>query len=273
MKNKGIALMQEGPQPNFWRAPTDNDFGNGMPERCKIWRTAGAERKLTGMDVQKVSDGQYRVVTRFSLAAPDAWQRVEYDVLASGDIIVNTAFDPGTAKLPELPRFGMKLHLPAGMKNVKWYGRGPHENYPDRKTSAFIGLYNSDAKDLFTPYVSLQESGYRCDVRWMTLTDEQENGLMVIGAPDFGFSALPYSVEDLTRAWRGSLHLNDLRERDFVELLLDYRQMGVGGDDSWGAQPHAQYMLPAQSYQFKFILHPVTKDSDLWGLAHRRITE
>lgn len=245
--------------PNFWRAPNDNDFGNGMPERCRIWKDDLEQRQLKEVRLKKVNDRQTDVGVKFFLPASKSQLAVTYSVFGSAEVEVSSHFRAGKNKLPELPRFGLRLQIPKKYEQVRWYGRGPHENYWDRKTSAFIGLYENTVSGLYFPYPSPQENGHRCDVRWLTLSSREGDGILISGQPDFGFSALHYSIEDLTQQKRGTRHMNDLVEGDFVELNLDYRQMGVGGDDSWWARPHAQYVLPATEYGFSVRIRPFEK--------------
>ncbi len=256
---KGCELIKHAPEPNFWRAPTDNDFGNGMEKRCDVWRKASLRRTLVNFSVGELGGSEVRVVSDFDLPDADSKHRISYLVLRDGDIKVENSIFIGQKKLPELPRFGMRLGVPDAFEQVEWYGRGPHENYCDRKTSAFVGHYKSTAREQFVPYVSPQENGYKTDVRWVVLSDAEGNGLAVMAGVGnlLGMSALRYTVEDLTQEKRGTRHPVDLVERDFVELNVDLKQMGVGGDDSWGARPHPQYTLPAQDYSFQFLLLPL----------------
>ena len=161
--------------------------------------------------------------------------------------------------MPELPRFGINMRLPKEFDSVTWFGRGPHENYCDRKTSAFVGLYRQSVDELFEPYISPQENGYRTDTRWVLLRDEECRGIMVGGKPLLGFSALWYTADDLTQPERGSRNIKDLKKRDFIDVNIDLKQMGVGGDNSWGALPHPQYQLPYKEYEFKFFIMPTDR--------------
>jgi beta-galactosidase len=176
--------------------------------------------------------------------------------LNTGDLIIKNHFIPGKMELPELLRFGMRMRVPKNLQQVQWYGRGPHENYWDRKTSAFIGLYGNTVQEQYVKYVSPQENGYKTDVRWVALSQKNGVGLLAVGQPILCFSALPYSIEDLTQESRGTKHPTDLVERDFVEFHIDYKQTGVGGDNSWGARPLEKYTLQAKEYSYSFRLRP-----------------
>jgi len=258
-------LIRRGPEPNFWRAPTDNDFGNGMPKRCAVWRTAWEERILQSFRVALVQPEGWGALVEadYFLQKVPARVHISYAIEPWGAILVNYEFKPESGiDLPEMPRVGMKLALPAEFSHFRWYGRGPQENYNDRKSSAFVGLYESDVKNMDIPYVSIQEYGTRTDVRWATFTSSEGCGLAACGLPLFEFSALPYTTEDLTQERRGDKHPADIVKRDFTAVTLDLGQMGIGGDDSWGARTHPQYLYPAKSYSFEFRLWPVGPGDD-----------
>jgi beta-galactosidase len=247
--------MLAGPLvPNFWRPPTDNDRGNRMPQRLRIWREAGPGRKLTEVSAEQISPQSVRVTALFALPAGSSRYRTVYTVHADGRVEVESALEPA-GELPVLPRFGMQLRIPGEFRMVKWYGRGPQENYWDRNTGAAIGLYSARAENLFTPYIEPQESGNRTDVRWVAFTDGKGAGLKATGSPLLYFSAWPFSMEELERR----KHPFEIVRAADITVNLDYRQMGVGGDDSWGAWPHAEYLLAAGPYQYRFVLEPFNK--------------
>jgi beta-galactosidase len=267
---KGTQLIEQGPAPNFWRPPTDNDFGNRMNEISAVWRKAGDDRVLRSFDVNQMSGGEIKVTALFDLPDVRSQFRAEYAVLGSGDVIVKNDFVTREASLPELPRFGVTMRLPKDFEAMAYLGRGPQENYCDRNTSALVGNYGSTVGDQYFPYVSPQENGNKTDVRWVAFTNERGVGLMAVGMPLLSTSALHYTVEDLTQESRGSLHTIDLKKRDFVALNIDYKQRGVGGDDSWGAKPHAQYCLYAKSYTYQFRLRPFGRGEDPVKLSRQQ---
>jgi beta-galactosidase len=260
---RGTELIKEGPSPNFWRAPTDNDFGNRMPNRCALWKEASASRQLDRFEIIKQDERQVQIEVEYLLQAVDAKHTVTYTILNTSDVIVENHFVPGKEELPELLRFGMRMRMPESFENVEWYGRGPHENYWDRKTSALIGRYANTVRDQYVKYASPQENGYKTDVRWVALTQKNGVGLLAVGLPTLCFSALPYSTEDLTQDSRGTKHPTDLKEGDFIEFQIDYRQTGVGGDNSWGARPMEHYTLVPKEYSYSFRFRPflVKKES------------
>jgi beta-galactosidase len=268
---KGRELVKGGLEPDFWRAPTDNDFGNRLPVRAAVWRKAGDNRTLDRFDVFQESPSIIRADALYSLKDVSASFRVIYRVFGGGDILVSIAFSPAGRNLAEIPRVGMRMSLPAAFADVRWFGRGPHENYIDRKSSAFVGLYRASVFETLIPYVSIQEYGNRTDCRWVALSDGSGNGLLASGLPQFDFSALPYTTEDLTQETRGLKHPHEITKRDFVTLHLDYGQMGVGGDDSWGARTHSQYLLYPRTYEYSFRLRGFAAGDDPAALANMKI--
>jgi beta-galactosidase len=253
---RGTELIQAGPTPNFWRAPTDNDFGNRMPERCAVWKKASSNRKLERFEIASREDTRIQIVAGYRLPDVASNHTITYTILSTSDVIINNHFVPGKEGLPELLRFGLRMRVPKDFERVQWYGRGPHENYWDRKTSAFIGLYTNSVEDQFVKYASPQENGYKTDVRWVALSKQNDVGLLAVGMPEICFSALPYSIEDLTQESRGTKHPTDLPENNFVEFHIDLNQTGVGGDDSWGARPLEKYTLFAKEYTYSLRLRP-----------------
>ena len=258
----GHELIASGIEPNYWRGPTDNDFGNQMPRRLGVWRQASLYRDLKTLGAHESGAGQVTVTVAYGLAGGLATQTLEYVIGGDGRIVLRSTLDlKDGAKLPELPRIGLKMALPPGFDRVKWFGRGPFENYRDRKTAAFVGLYEMTAAEPI-PYVSSQEYGNRADTRWLAVRDSEGRGLLISGDPVLEFSAHPFWPEDLTQPSRGSKHPPDVQRRDFVCLTLDQAQMGVGGDDSWGAQVHPQYTLPAKDTNFTLTFRPLKPGDD-----------
>ena len=249
----GRALIAGPLAPNFWRAPIDNDRGNRMAQRLGVWRTAAAGRKVTRVAVERLAPGAARVTAEATLPAGGSKTRTSFTFHGDATVEVESVLTPGDG-VPELPRVGMQVLIPGEFRNVEWYGRGPQETYWDRRTGAAVGLYRSSVDDLWTPYVEPQETGNRTDVRWVEFTNASGAGLRAVGLPEFYFSAWPFPASELERA----KHSAEIRRSKEITVNLDHRQMGVGGDDSWGAQPHPQYRLPSdKSYQYKFRLEPV----------------
>ena len=256
-------LLRQGPRADFWRAPTDNDFGNGMQTRCAVWREAGKETKLERFEVRQTNEWQIQVDALFSVPASASSLRTSYSILGSGDVIVEQAFVPGSTDLPELPRFGTQLTLPGTFRQIEWFGRGPHENYCDRNSGAAVGRYRMPVADMYHPYIRPQENGTRTDVRWVALTREDGIGLLASGLPLLSINAQHYLTEDFDPGEeKAQRHTYHLKPRDLVTLNLDWRQMGVGGDNSWGARPHEEYSLEPKPYTYRFRLRPFRAGED-----------
>ncbi|HYN02545.1 MAG TPA: glycoside hydrolase family 2 TIM barrel-domain containing protein [Vicinamibacteria bacterium] len=255
--------------PNFWRVPLDNDIGflllNDMPKRCAVWKTAGPERRVTVVRAERVAAQAVRVTAESVLPAASSPYSTSYTVYGTGDVVVEASFTPGGA-LPELPRFGMQLAVPAALQTMTWLGRGPHENYWDRHTGAPVGRYSGRVDQLVHDYVRPQENGNRTDVRWIALTGADGTGLLASGLPHLSVSAWPYTMEDLETA----THTNELPRRDTITVNLDYRQTGVGGDDGWGARPHAEYTLDPRPYAYSFRLRAYAPAMGPLGEVARR---
>ena len=202
------------------------------------------------------------------LAPGDSDDYTLLTVYGSGDVVIERSFRPENLKLPEIPRFGMQMAVPGAFDTMTWYGRGPHESYDDRKAGAAVGRYSGKVEELIHDYVRPQENGNRTDVRWVTLTNSDGDGLLAVGMPLLNVSAWPYTMEDLEKA----RHIHELPRRDTVTLNLDLRQMGVGGDDGWTerARPHYEYTLPVKTYGYRFLLRPWSASMSAPGDVARR---
>lgn len=238
--------------PNFWRVPTDNDNGNQMPRRLDVWKSAGPERKVLSCEAKSLPGGAVQVEVQQELPPNDSPLLTTYVVHPSGEIEVSMTLDP-VGDLPELPRFGVQFSVPDEFDRVTWFGRGPHENYVDRRASAEVSRYEASVDDFVHTYTRPQENGNRTDVRWMALSDDSGAGLLVVGRPLVNVSAWPYTAEDLAKA----RHVNELPKRSAITVNVDAGQLGVGGDDSWGALPHPEYSLPPVHRTYSFVLVPL----------------
>jgi beta-galactosidase len=253
--------MLAGPvAPNYWRSETDNDRGYDMATLLGVWREAGVRRKLKSVDVETPAPLTARVVTDFDLPANTSTLRIAYTFHGDGSIEIESLLH-AAAGLPELPRIGLRFQIPGEFQQVQWFGRGPQENYWDRNTAADVGLYTAPLADLWHPYPRPQETGNRTDVRWVSFTNSTGAGWKVTGMPTFYFSAWPFHPEEIDNfppAAPGHRHPSEIVMARDVTVNIDYRQMGVGGDDGWGARPMAQYMLPAaRDYRYQFRLDPI----------------
>ena len=259
---RSVDLLKHGMEPHFWRAPNDNDLGNAMQKRTAIWRNTGEEMRVNelkssvGNNVANIQVFSIHDLTGTNL-------ETNYFVYGNGVVKVGHQIRNTKSDNPEIPRFGLKLSLTGDFKELNWFGRGPHESYWDRKTSAAIGLYNGHVWNQTFQYVRPQETGNKTDVRWMAVSNG-EIGLMAKGDPTFDGSVHQYPYEDLDHVRYGQKHGKlDIQPKDQVDWLIDYKQMGVGGDNSWGARPHTQYTLDPQQYSLEFLLIPFEDGTDL----------
>lgn len=252
---KGKQLVKEGPIPNYWRAPNDNDKGNGMPSRCATWRLAGLNRQVSDVTVTPLNDKVVKIEVNGNLPTTTPSQyRMTFTIYGSGDVLVDNVLIPGSKSLPEIPEIGTIITVPEGFENIRWYGRGPQENYWDRNTGADVGVYSGTVDEQFFPYIEPSETGNKTDVRWVTLTDSNGIGLMAVGLPLLEANALHYTPWDLDSVD----HPYKLNRNDDITLRLNHHQMGVGGDNSWGARPHPEFTLYAnKTYSYSYRLLPV----------------
>lgn len=255
----GKNLIEQGPEINFWRAPTDNDFGNKMEHLSNIWRYAGEAKRVK--DIQVKEEGSTVSITvQYLLTDIAAEYTLIYTVNADGTVKVEAEYHAGANELPEMPRFGMLFTLPLEMDNFIYYGRGPWENYSDRKYSSFVGEYRLKVSEQIMPYVRPQEFGNRTDVRWLTLSDKSGQGIRVQGLQPLSVSALNNRPEDFDPGMtKKQQHPKDVFKRFNVTLAVDLAQRGLGGDNSWGQLPHQQYRLLAKTYKYGFVISPVEK--------------
>jgi beta-galactosidase len=260
-------LIEQGPLPNFRRAPLDNDVGSKMFVKCKPWYDASENRIVKSIILDKSDDHAVKVNVNFGLPDVNSELITIYTVTGKGDILVENNLKAGK-DLPWIPRLGVNMRLKGSLNQVDWLGRGPFENYTDRKTAAFVGKYRSTTNEMYTPYVRPQENGYRTDVQWVSINDGKTVGIYFEGSPNLGFSALPYTYDDLKGFVQAGKHGNLLNKQAFTDLNLDYIQCGVGGDDSWGAWPMEKYLIPAKNYSWSYRMRPylVTKENPakLW---------
>lgn len=254
--SQGNSRFNNFPEPYFWRAPTDNDFGNDMPGRLGVWRAAHQNKQLKNVSVAEQNTQGLAITVTWLLTSIDVPYQLTYLIQNDGSIKVTGAMDFTSKELPELPRFGMRTTLSGNYENLNYYGRGPHENYIDRNEGSFIGVYNDKVSNqYYKGYIRPQESGNKTDVRWLSLTDNQGRGIKITGAQTLGFSAINHSTEDLDPgSTKKQQHPTDLPPRNQVFLNIDLKQRGVGGDDSWGALPHREYRLLDKKYSYSYTI-------------------
>jgi beta-galactosidase len=269
----GKDMLLQGLIPDFWRAPIDNDFGNNLHKRSRVWRIAGERRSDVKVKAKKAGN-HIDVSVEMKLNDEEgnniAEYQTVYEVYDNGDIKVTNSFAKTDSELPEIVRMGMNLQMPRSFDQMSWYGRGPHESYWDRKTSALIGKYSGSVQDQFQAYLRPQENGNKTDVRWMSITDNSGEGLLFVGQPLIEASASHVLMEDLESPDRTdgrqeegvkpvNRHTTDVKFRDLTSVNIDYKQMGVGGDNSWGATTHPEYRLTENAYSYSFMIKPLVK--------------
>ncbi|MBR4952857.1 MAG: DUF4981 domain-containing protein [Alistipes sp.] len=250
-------LMWQLPEPWFWRAPTDNDWGAGFQRTANVWRTN--RRKALGATVEKYDD-RVVVTGKYYLVDAPSEYTLTYTFMADGALKVEVEWQRQGEYVPELPRFGMRMIFPQNYTHLTFYGRGPWENYSDRNESSFIGLYEQSTSEQLFPYVRPQESGNKSDVRYVELRNDLGIGVRIEGLQPLNISAMPYRSEDLDPGLtKKQMHYSDIEPRREVVLHVDLAQRGLGGDDSWGAQPHDKYRLTADSYSYGYIIRPINR--------------
>ena len=247
----GKELVYELPhtlQPEFWRAPTDNDAGNQMPARCVMWKGASLYPKVESVRCGK--EGEHAVVKTVYLLGGNAVCRVTYRIRQGGVIDITERYE-GAEGLPELPCFGMSWKLPGDFQRITWYGLGPEETYLDRRRGGRLGVYHTTPGAGMSGYVLPQECGNHAETRWVKIQDEQGFGIWIRGQVPFEFSALPYTCHELESA----RHHYELPRPCATVLRILEAQTGVGGDNSWGAWAHEPYILDSsKDREFHFSI-------------------
>ena len=259
----GKSMLGEGGtlKPNFWRAPTDNDMGAGLQKKFKVWKNP--QMNLKNIDVKKDKKANtVTIVTSFDMPEVQGQMDITYLVFANTGAVKVTEDFKATegAKVSDMFRFGMLLQMPYTMEKSNYYGRGPIENYSDRKDCMRIAIYNDDADNQYFPYIRPQESGTKSDIRWWKQTDATGLGLQVKSCTPFYASALHFDTEELDDGdEKEQRHSFDLKKSKFTNLFLDAAHMGVGGENSWGAWPLEKYRVHYGNKTFNFVLIPQTK--------------
>ncbi|RYF25226.1 MAG: DUF4981 domain-containing protein [Flavobacteriales bacterium] len=260
IKGTSKELIAKMPKLNFWRAPTDNDFGSQAQYNLRLWGTASISQKVSFKSI----DEKPEAVTlnyEFKPSGVDAKVDVAYTVNNDGSLTVKTHYKALSDDLPEMMRFGMNMELPKEYDKFTWYGRGPWENYVDRYQDAFMSVWNGKVGEQAFHYYRPQEAGNKTDVRWFTLTDSEGNGLQIKGVQPLSVSATNYRTEDWDPGTtKKQQHPSDIIPSDRVILNVDLFQRGVAGLDSWGAKPLDKYRFRAKEYQYAYTISVIRKD-------------
>ncbi len=258
LKYNNEEIIIKGLTPNFWRALTDNDVANGTPERCGIWKNIEEDMQLTDFSFNGTDSKVKYITSKYSLKKQNSSLEMSYAVYPGGEIKVTMSFMPGDMPLPEIPRFGMYLIAREDISKISWFGRGPHENYSDRKSSAAIGIYNSTVAEQYHPYVRPQETGNKTDVRWASFVNDDEKGILIKGEKPLNVSAWHFTQEDIDYVPFDikRKHGGSIEKRDLIWINIDNDQMGVGGDNTWGAHVHPEYTITPDPMSYSFTISP-----------------
>lgn len=260
----GTSFLKEGEwlSPNFWRAPTDNDFGANLQKKFAAWKNP--EMKLKSFQSKNLN-GQAVVMADYEMPSVAATLSLTYVISNTGAVKVTQEMKttPG-AKVSEMFRFGMQLPMPEDFETIEYYGRGPGENYIDRHDCTPIGIYRQSVSDQFYPYIRPQETGTKSDVRWWKLLDPSGTGLLFYAEEPFSASALHYTIESLDEGTeKQQWHSPEIIPSEVTNFCIDLRQMGLGCVNSWGAWPQKKYRLPYGDRSFTFIMQPITHQFDI----------
>jgi beta-galactosidase len=267
---RGQELLRGG-APNFWRAPTDNDLGTGLYVTHQIWKTLSETRRVRSIEASRGDDGTATIAVGFDLGGEGANADVRYDVAyrmaRDGSVAVTARFEPRYAGLPDPLRLGLAFTMPETVTDLAWYGRGPQETYADRHDGGEIAVYAGRIADQNHDYIRPQETGNKVDVRWLRLSPARGPGLTVRGDEPLSVNALAFPYADLDRKPVGAAHSSDIRAHDRVSLMIDDRQIGVGGDDQWSkwGQPHAAFRIPIAPQSYAFRLEPTDTGNGVEG--------
>lgn len=258
-QNNGNEMLESGKQiiPNFWRAPTDNDFGANLQNKYRIWKNP--EMKLMSLS-DTVTDGGL-VIVKAEYDMPETKSRLimSYTINNVGEVLISQAMFASDLKdIPNMFRYGMQVPMPEKFDRISYYGRGPLENYADRKESADLGIYNQTVAEQFYPYIRPQETGTKSDVRYWKQLNSAGKGLEFVSSEPFYASALNYSIEALDEGTKKhQMHSSEVKKIDYVNVLIDGAQPGLACVNSWGALPLPQYQLPYQDRSFQLLIKPI----------------
>ncbi|MBE9467899.1 MAG: DUF4981 domain-containing protein [Bacteroidetes bacterium] len=258
-KLKGEEILKSDLHPFFWRAITDNDLGNGTPQKCAIWKDAHNYQKLSSVKINQFDNNKIEVIMKSELETISSSFNTIYTIYGDGEININNTFIPHSDSLPFIPRMGMQVEMSAKLYKTEWFGRGPQESYCDRKTGMLIGKYSSTVNKQFFRYVRPQETGNKEDLHWLSLTDENGTGIKIYSENYFSASTLPFHYSQLYHSEKGEKqkHGGEIKIEDVISLQINNKQMGVGGDNSWGAPVHSQYSIPVKKYEYNFSIKPI----------------
>ena len=270
----------EGPRPFFWRAPIENDYGASLPQKLSAWKNASYQ-ELKAENLMIVTGKETTLTYSYLYPEAGASNEVTYTIYDNGTIHISNTFDATTSEIELIPRIGMRMQLTGDLIQAEYYGRGPWENYSDRKSSTFLDRYSSKVSEMGTRYVLPQENGHHTETHWLALTQKSGKGLLFVADDLFEFNASNYLLETITNGESlnndepvGTAplnkHINDYRSSEIVDLFIDYRMQGVGGNNSWGKLPLEEYLIrPKKSaFTYGFTLIPIKNRKEIDGYFH-----
>lgn len=212
------------------------------------------------------------VIAKYSMEGTESELTTVYKVAPNGAVRITMSYSVGTRQLPEIPRFGMRMVIPAEYEQMTWLGRGPHENYIDRKSGAMIGLYQASVWEQYHPYVRAQETANKCDVRWSAFRNSKGEGILIKGEQPLNISAWNFPVDDI--AYRPfnveRRHGGSIKKKDMVWINIDDINMGVGGDNTWGAQVHPEYTITPEDRTYSYTIEYIPSGRDVVELSHKK---
>lgn len=256
---KGQTLIESGPRPAFYRAPTDNDIGADLNRSLRKWREVYDSTSLSDFKLEQLSSGSCKIIFTKNILAGKAKTIQTFIVYGNGTINVLNSFDVQNDQEPTLMRIGNDMQINKQFNKIQWYGRGPWENYWDRHYASQVGIYKQSLSEQYFQYARPQESGNKTDVRWIAMTNTKGKGIRVDFADSLlSVSALPYSINDLDPApEKHQYHSGELIERDRIYMHIDLRQLGVQGIDSWGSMPLEKYWIKPGKYNYSYWISPI----------------
>ena len=249
-RQKGTEWMKTPMRFNFWRALTDNDRGWKMERKMGIWKQEAENYKLLDLELCQIKDGAVQIKGRYRFCQTRTLACIHYSIYADGTILLENSFDiPQDA--PNVPQIGFQLEIDSLLSHISWYGRGPQENYIDRRQGAAVAVYHATVKDWFTPYVRPQDNANHCDLRWVCFSDDQKKGIRFTAVDEvFQCSAYPYTQQMLDQSEHGF----ELKPHMNTTVNINCARMGVGGDNSWGLPVLESYQLKPKLYKYSFII-------------------
>ncbi|MBV1922918.1 MAG: DUF4981 domain-containing protein, partial [Flavobacteriaceae bacterium] len=267
---EGNVITNQPIRPNLWRPPTDNDLGNGMDKWAKVWQNSTYEMKSELISKPIEEKGHVSFEIKYTTPKNEATITIVYHLKNNGNLEVDYSFQPNQEGLPNIPRVGMFLTVPNTFNEVSWYGKGPEESYWDRKTGQKTGIYSGLIEDQFHRYSRPQETGNKADVRWMEIVSEKiklrvsSKQLLNSSTWPFSMKEIDFNSNDAGESASGLVpvtkkHGADINIGEMIQWNIDYNQMGLGGDTSWGRMVHKEYTLPSKDYRYSFVIQPLKK--------------